>query len=123
MSALPQFAFPQPAPPPTPEEALKSPEMQALRQLALEEFRPRGREYDATYAMPERNLRALHERGWLSAAVSESLGGKGSNLDSGDKATYLQAIRSVARACPSTAHCLQVHLHTTWTMEKLGTPM
>lgn len=104
------------------EAPLHTPAMQELARLAVEEFRPRGREYDKDCEMPVANIKALHERGWLSVAVSEALGGMGSNLDSADKATYLQAIRAIARGCPSTAHCFQVHAHTVWIMEKLGTP-
>ena len=107
---------------PDPEAALRTPELRELERLAIEEFRPRGRGYDAQCDIPADNIRALHERGWLATTVSPALGGKGSNLDAADKSTYLQALRVIARGCPSTAHCYQVHNHTIWIVEKLGTP-
>ncbi|WP_428245384.1 acyl-CoA dehydrogenase family protein [Ferrovibrio sp.] len=105
-----------------PEAVLDTPELRELNRLAIEEFRPRGRAYDKNCDIPIENIKALHERGWLGTTVSKSLGGKESNLDAEDKATYLQALRSIARGCPGTAHCYQVHNHTMWIMEKLGTP-
>lgn len=105
-----------------PEAALDTPEMRELGRLAIEEFRPRGRKYDENCDIPVENIKALHARGWLSTTISKGLGGKGSNLDSDDKATYLQALRTIARGCPGTAHCYQVHNHTMWIMEKLATP-
>ncbi len=105
-----------------PEAVLETPELRELNRLAIEEFRPRGRGYDQNCDIPVENIKALHERGWLATTVSKSLGGKESNLDADDKATYLQALRTIARGCPGTAHCYQVHNHTMWIMEKLGTP-
>ena len=105
----------------SPEAVLETADMKELDRLATEEFRPRGRNYDLDCSLPSENIKALHERGWLTTTLSKSLGGRGSNLDSDDKATYLQAIRTIAHGCPSTAHCFQVHNHTMWIMEKLGT--
>ena len=104
------------------EAVLETPDFKELNRLAIDEFRPRGREYDENCELPEKNIQALRERGWLSTAVSKALGGRGSNLDLEDKASYLQAIRTIARGCPSTAHCFQVHMHTIWIMEQLCTP-
>ena len=104
------------------EQAGQTPRMQELRRLVIDEFRPTGRACGKTWDMPIRNIEQLHERGWLRSAVSQALGGSGSTLDDADKATYVQAIRTLAYGCPSTAHCFQVHMHATWIIEKIGTP-
>ncbi|MCW5751256.1 MAG: acyl-CoA/acyl-ACP dehydrogenase [Alphaproteobacteria bacterium] len=105
-----------------PEAVLDTPEFKELDRLTIEEFRPRGRKYDENCDIPVDNIKALHDRGWLATTVSRELGGRESNLDADDKASYLQAIRTIAHGCPGTAHCFQVHNHTMWIMEKLGTP-
>jgi alkylation response protein AidB-like acyl-CoA dehydrogenase len=105
-----------------PVEALASPEVQELAELAVTRFRARSIEYDPPCKMPEANIHELFERGWLTATVSREMGGKGSNLLTDDPATYLQAIRVTARGCGSTAHCLQVCHHNNWTLEALATP-
>ncbi|MCW5750409.1 MAG: acyl-CoA/acyl-ACP dehydrogenase, partial [Alphaproteobacteria bacterium] len=105
-----------------PEALLDRDEFKELDRLAIEDFRPRGRGYDKNCQMPAENIRALHDRNWLGATVSRENGGRGSNLDTDDKASYLQAIRTIARGCPGTAHCFQVHNHTMWMVEKLATP-
>lgn len=104
------------------EQAAQTPRMRELRKIVIEEFRPTGRECGKTWQMPIANFERLHALGWLKAAVSEALGGWGSTLDDADKATYVQAIRTLAYGCPSTAHCFQVHMHATWIIEKIGTP-
>lgn len=104
------------------ERTGQTPRMQELRRLVIDDFRPTGRACGKTWDMPIRNIEQLHERGWLRTAVSEALGGAGSTLDDADKATYVQAIRTLAYGCPSTAHCFQVHMHATWIIEKIGTP-
>jgi alkylation response protein AidB-like acyl-CoA dehydrogenase len=125
MSAVPKAVSAPQARPATfvdPDASLRRADLIELERLAVEEFRPRGRGYDVNAEMPVENIRALHERGWLATTLSRSLGGKESNLDLDDKSTYLQALRSIARGCPSTAHCYQVHNHTMWIMERLATP-
>ena len=72
-----------------PVDALASPEVQELAQLAVTRFRARSIEYDPACKMPEANIRELFERGWLTATVSRELGGMGSNLLTDDPATYL----------------------------------
>lgn len=105
-----------------PVDALNAPAMQELAELSVTRFRERGIRYEPACAMPEENIRELFERGWLTATVSKGLGGKGSNLDTDDPASYLQAIRVTARGCGSTAHCLQVNNHNNWMLEQIGTP-
>lgn len=105
-----------------PVEALASPEIRELAELAVTRFRERSIEYDPFCKMPEANIHELFERGWLTATISREMGGKGSNLLTDDPATYLQAIRVTARGCGSTAHCLQVCHHNNWTLEALATP-
>ena len=105
-----------------PVDALNSPEIQELAQLSVTKFRERSMHYEPSCTMPEENIRELFDRGWLTATVSKRLGGKGSNLDTDDPASYLQAIRVTARGCGSTAHCLQVNNHNNWTLDVLGTP-
>lgn len=105
-----------------PVDALKSEDIQNLEQLALKNFRPRGRDYDARSVMPDENIRELHENGWLTATLSKEIGGRGSNVDSDeDPSTFLQGLRMIARACSGTAHCYQVTNHTAWAVEALGT--
>ncbi|WP_294923759.1 acyl-CoA dehydrogenase family protein [uncultured Paracoccus sp.] len=105
-----------------PEAALQRDDIQELERLAIEEFRPRGRGYDAECSMPVENMQALFERGWLATTLPREMGGKGSNLDSDDPATYLQAIRVLARGCPGTAHNFQVHNHAAWVLNSVATP-
>jgi alkylation response protein AidB-like acyl-CoA dehydrogenase len=104
-----------------PVQALNAPEMQELAELAVTQFRQRSQHYEANCLMPEENLKELSERGWLTASLSKAMGGKGSNLETDDPATYLQAVRVVARGCGSTAHCLQLNNHTNWMLESIAT--
>lgn len=103
-----------------PLDALKAPAMQELADLAVTRFRERSRHYEPDCVMPEENIRDLFERGWLTATVSRRSGGRGSNLDTDDPASYLQAIRVTARGCGSTAHCLQVNNHNNWMIDVIG---
>ncbi|MCP5370621.1 MAG: acyl-CoA/acyl-ACP dehydrogenase [Hyphomicrobiales bacterium] len=103
-----------------PVEALNSDKIQELHKIAIEEFRPRAAAYEANADMPEANIQTLFEKGWLTTTLPKEMGGMGSNLDTDDPATYLQAIRVVARGCPGTAHCCQVHNHTAWTMMQIA---
>jgi alkylation response protein AidB-like acyl-CoA dehydrogenase len=103
-----------------PEAPLHTEEMKALRNLALTKFRERGRGYDENCDMPVENIQELHEGGWLRNTLSKARGGRGSNLDTDDPATYLQAQRTIAQGCPGTAHCVQVSNHTAWCLEAIG---
>lgn len=103
-----------------PVEALQSKPIKELHEIAVEEFRPRGRMYDVNAEMPAENIKTLFEKGWLTTTLPVSMGGKGSNLDTDDPATYLQAIRVIARGCSGTAHCCQVQNHTAWTVLTIG---
>ncbi len=104
-----------------PVEALNRPEMKELGDLAVTKFRQRSQHYETECLMPEENLKELFERGWLTATLSKAMGGKGTNLETDDPASYLQAIRMVARGCGSTAHCMQLNGHTNWMIEAIGT--
>jgi alkylation response protein AidB-like acyl-CoA dehydrogenase len=105
-----------------PVDALRSEDIQKLEELALKNFRPRGRDYDARSVMPSENIRELHDHGWLTTTLSKELGGRGSNVDSDeDPSTFLQGLRVIARGCSGTAHCYQVTNHTAWAVEALGT--
>ncbi|SLN72649.1 acyl-CoA dehydrogenase family protein [Oceanibacterium hippocampi] len=104
-----------------PVDALNAPEIQELGELAVTKFRERSILYDPECKMPEANIQDLFERGWLTATISKKWGGKGSNLDTDDPASYLQAIRMTARGCGSTAHCLQANIHNNWILDVLGT--
>lgn len=105
-----------------PAEALQSKPIRELHEIAIEEFRPRGYRYDAEAEMPRENLQTLFEKGWLTTTLPVEMGGKGSNIETDDPATYLQAIRVIARGCSGTAHCCQVQNHTAWAVLKIGTP-
>jgi alkylation response protein AidB-like acyl-CoA dehydrogenase len=104
-----------------PEVSLRSDKVQALAEKAVTTFRSRAPEYDPSCDMPTKNIEDLFKAGWLTCAVTKETGGMGSNLDSDDPATYLQAIRVTARGCSSTAHCLQVNNHTAWIIDAIGT--
>lgn len=122
MSATPNTLAPrgaQAAPSPAAGDARRLRELDAL---VRERFAPRERRLHEQAALPLDNLRELHEAGWLRTTLSAALGGADSRLDAGDPATYLQAVRTVARVSPGTAHCLQVHNHAAWTLLELGTP-
>lgn len=105
-----------------PVEALNSKEIKELHEIAVEEFRPRGRKYDVNADMPVENIQTLFEKGWLTTTLPKEMGGKGSNLDTDDPSTYLQMIRVIARGCSGTAHCCQVQNHTAWAVADIGTP-
>lgn len=104
-----------------PAAALEQEDIKELETLAVENFRPRGARYDLNAEMPRENIEELFKRGWLTTTLPKEIGGKGSNLDSDDPSTYLQALRVIARGCSSTAHCYQVQNHTAWAVYQLGT--
>lgn len=101
-----------------PTEAL----LDELDRHAQEVFAPRERDYHEHVKMPYENLRELFDRRLLTATVSRESGGLGSNVMSGEPATFLNAVRTVARVSPGTAHCMQVQNHVAWTLDELGTP-
>ena len=82
-----------------PEVSLRSDKVQALAEKAVTTFRSRAPEYDPSCEMPTKNIEDLFKGGWLTCAVTKQTGGMGSNLDTDDPATYLQAIRVTARGC------------------------
>jgi alkylation response protein AidB-like acyl-CoA dehydrogenase len=105
-----------------PVDALRTEEMQELHRMAVEDFRPRGRDYDVRSSMPTENIQQLHDAGWLTTTLPKEMGGKGSNVDSDeDPSTFLQGLRMIARGCPGTAHCYQVTNHTAWAVSEMGT--
>jgi alkylation response protein AidB-like acyl-CoA dehydrogenase len=105
-----------------PQVVLDSPALVELHNHAITVFRERGAAYERDSVMPTENLQDLHERGLLHAAVSKQNGGLGSNLLSDDPATFLQLVRTICHGDSSTAHCFQVHNHTAWILEGVGTP-
>lgn len=92
-----------------------------LNEIVQTQFRERERDYHDNVAMPFENLQSLFELGLLTATVRREHGGLGSNVMSDDPATFLQAIRTVARASPGTAHCMQVQNHVAWAIDEIGT--
>jgi len=105
-----------------PVDALNTDDMRALEKMALENFLPRGREYDERSVMPKKNIQELHDAGWLTTTLPKSMGGKGSNAESSkDPSTFVQGVRMIARGCPGTAHCYQVSNHTAWAVNDMGT--
>src|SRR5438067_12636894 len=88
-----------PTPHPRREELL----VQAER-LAAERFAPRAAEYDARSAFPYENYRDLHQAGLTRMTVPAALGG----LEV-DPTTYVQALKTIARADGSTAMTLHMH--------------
>jgi alkylation response protein AidB-like acyl-CoA dehydrogenase len=101
--------------------SLGSPLLTELNQLVLTKFREREQKTHEEASMPMENLRDLWERGLLTATVRREHGGLGSNVCSKDPATFLQAIRTVARGSPGTAHCMQVQNHVAWAIDEIGT--
>lgn len=93
-----------------------------LEELVTSRFPARERASHQHASLPVDNLRDLHDAGWLRSTLPPAYSGANSHLYSEDKATYLQAIRIVARVSPGTAHCLQVHNHAAWAIAELGTP-
>ena len=96
--------------------------LQELNQHVVTTFREREPAYHEAAAMPMENLKDLYDRGLLTATVRREHGGLGSNVMSDDPATFLQAVRTVARGSPGTAHCLQVQNHVAWAIDEIGTP-
>lgn len=94
----------------------------ALDTLVRTRFVDRERASHDQATLPLANLHDLHEAGWLRATLPAAYGGADSHLHADDPASYLQAVRTVARVSPGTAHCLQVHNHAAWTIAELGTP-
>lgn len=94
----------------------------ALRHLVETRFAAREAQAHDDAALPLDNLRELHAGGWLRLTLPAALGGIDSRLGTDDPGTYLQAIRTIARVSPGTAHCLQVHNHALWTVLETGTP-
>lgn len=100
---------------------LDTPLLTELNRLAVTKFRERERKTHDEASMPMENLRDLWERGLLTATVRREHGGLGSNVCSDDPATFLQAMRTVARGSPGTAHCMQVQNHVAWAIDEIGT--
>lgn len=98
------------------------PDLAALRHLVETRFAAREALAHEHAALPLDNLRELHDGGWLRLTLPDALGGADSRLGTDDPGTYLQAIRTIARVSPGTAHCLQVHNHALWTVWETGTP-
>ena len=100
---------------------LATPLLTELNEHARSVFRGREQAYHDACAMPFDNLEDLYRRGLLTATVKREHGGLGSNVTSDDPATFLQAVRTVARASPGTAHCMQVQNHVAWAIDEIGT--
>lgn len=77
-----------------------------LDRLTRERIGPRAAEYDAAAQNPVESWRDLQREGFLGAAIPAAYGGLGL-----DMATYIAAIRTIARGCASTA--MTVHMHST----------
>jgi alkylation response protein AidB-like acyl-CoA dehydrogenase len=77
-----------------------------LDRLTRERIGPRAAEYDAAASNPTDSWRDLWREGFLGAAIPAAHGGLGL-----DMATYIAAIRTIARGCASTA--MTVHMHST----------
>ena len=101
--------------------SLGSPLLTELNELVLTKFRAREQKTHDEASMPMENLKDLWDRGLLTATVRREHGGLGSNVCSDDPATFLQAVRTVARGSPGTAHCMQVQNHVAWALDEMGT--
>ena len=80
----------------------------ALEAVVQSRFPARERACHDAAAMPFENLQDLFELGLLTATVRKEHGGLGSNVMSDDPATFLQAMRRVAREpqrSPENAGC------------------
>ena len=100
---------------------METPRMKELNEWTKLHFRKREASYHDDAIMPNENLNDLFDRGFLTATVKKDHGGLGSNVMSDDPATFLQAVRTVARSSPGTAHCMQVQNHVAWAIDEIGT--
>jgi alkylation response protein AidB-like acyl-CoA dehydrogenase len=97
-------------------------ELQELTaELGRERFLARAAEHDRDITLPEENLADLREAGLLTLTIAEELGGQGSGTKGKDPLLYLLAIEQIARYCPSTAQCFQVHAHDAHYIDQEGT--
>ncbi|HEY9237992.1 MAG TPA: acyl-CoA dehydrogenase family protein [Burkholderiaceae bacterium] len=101
--------------------SLNTPLLKELNDDVLPRFREREQKTHDEASMPMENLQELWQRGLLTATVRREHGGLGSNVCSDDPATFLQGLRTVARASPGTAHCMQVQNHVAWAIDEIGT--
>lgn len=87
-----------------------------LEQIVASTIEPSASETDKLGRFPSENLRALAGGGLLGLISDRSMGGAGGGL-----AEASQAVRRIARACPSTAMILAMHYSGTAVIEKFGT--
>ena len=77
--------------------------------LTRERIAPRAAEYDQAGQNPVESWRDLWRAGFLGAAIPEAYGGLGL-----DMATYIAAIRTIARGCASTAWAPDLSAEHSW---------
>jgi alkylation response protein AidB-like acyl-CoA dehydrogenase len=106
----------------SPHTILERDEFRTLDQLARTDFRAWSIAHERDGKLPIENLTRIHELGLLHAAATSGNGGRDGSLLGRDPGVFLQAVRTIARGDSSTAHCYQVHNHTLWLLEELGTP-
>ena len=103
-----------------PVDSLLESRIVELEEIARNKFLPKRKYYHDNHLMPYDNIDAISSAGLLNAMLPEKYNGINSNLFSNDPATYLQAIRVIARSCSSTAHMFQVHNHSSYIINQIG---
>jgi len=96
--------------------------IERLEQLAVTTFRERALRDEEEGRFPVEDLRDIHELGLLHVAAEPENGGYGGHLLGERPELFLDILRRIARGDGATAHCYQLHNHTLWTLEGVGTP-
>lgn len=92
------------------------------RAIAVSTVAKHAPEHDRDYSMPVEALDALYRDGLLGLCVPRDLGGEGTGIVNGvDPLAFLLVIEELGRVDMSTAHCFQVHSHTSQMLAKYGT--
>src|SRR5712692_1016836 len=95
--------------------------IQRVDALVEQAVLPRVAHYDETGEAPWEDIAAIHEQGWLLAALDKQYGGLGYGIAGDDVLALYLLIEHLGRASASTAHCFQVHNHTLQMVSVLAT--
>jgi alkylation response protein AidB-like acyl-CoA dehydrogenase len=96
--------------------------IEKLDRLTTTVFRERAMRDEAEGRFPLENLRAIHDLGLLHVTAEPENGGYGGHLLGERPELFLDVLRRISRGDAATAHCYQLHNHTLWTLEGVGTP-
>ncbi len=93
-----------------------------LEQKAVKDFRARAIRDEERGLFPIENLREIHDLGLLHVTAEPESGGYGGHLLGQRPSLFLDLLRRVSRGDGATAHCYQLHNHSLWALEAVGTP-